>query len=94
LIHSHCHDDVNSFVFQFLIFLRIFLVARYRACYLCTHIDPELVKDILLEEPTESSLHIKATNLGFTKDISDKDLADLLVEKDEFYQQEIIEFVE
>jgi hypothetical protein len=22
-IHSHCHDDVNSFSFQFLIFLRI-----------------------------------------------------------------------
>jgi hypothetical protein len=29
-IHSHCHHDVNSFPFQFLIFSRIFLVARYR----------------------------------------------------------------
>jgi hypothetical protein len=30
-IHSHCQDDVNSFLFQFLIFQRILLVARYRA---------------------------------------------------------------
>jgi hypothetical protein len=30
-LHSHCHHDVNSFPFQFLIFSRIFIVARYRA---------------------------------------------------------------
>jgi hypothetical protein len=41
LIHSHCHDDVNSFLFQFLIFSRIFLVARYRAGSKKHHIDSE-----------------------------------------------------
>jgi hypothetical protein len=32
---------VNSFLFQFLIFSRIFLVARYRACYLRTQLYSE-----------------------------------------------------
>jgi hypothetical protein len=57
---SHCHVDVNSFLFQFLIFSRVFLVARYRARYLQTHIDPEPAensrsgceRNSLIQQPT------------------------------------------
>lgn len=52
----------------------------------------------LEREPTEKesakSLRIRAQELGFKSDISDKDLINLLVQLDEFHQQEIIEFVE
>eukprot|EP00957_Ditylum_brightwellii_P000019 1284-Ditylum_brightwellii.AAC.1 len=56
-------------------------------------LDQELAKE-QQGEPGCTSLCARVRNLGYRQGISDKDLIEILVEIDEFYGQEIIEFVE